>query len=224
MKRIFFAFMMLMFVPVIALCSTATVPDQEIDLNPQGWIAGGTLKFKPGSQVELNERGDVISGVLKFDEYLRSIGKGYDNHGLSDSQRPTPSNFLFFKGYNSIIIFDEHGRVISGTLAGSSYIYLIPDTDPCIKFKGDTVIVFDKNGNLKTGTINEDYYLRPLGGNNFLPSNAEFIKFKAGTEVVFGANAKVVKGTIANDLTINGITYSAGTPLQFSESANPQKI
>jgi hypothetical protein len=77
---------------------------------------------------------------------------------IMDDQRPTPSSFLHFKGYNSITTFDEHRVVISGALSGSLSIYLIPDIDPCIKFKGNTTIVFDKNGNLKTGTLNEDYY------------------------------------------------------------------
>lgn len=141
--------------------------------------------------------------------------------GIMDDPRPSPSNFLHFKGYT---IFDDHGGVISGTLSGSSFIYLIPDVDPGIKFKGNTDIVFYKNGNLKTGTLNEDYYLRPLGGSNFLPPTAGFIKFKAGTDVVFGTDAQVVEGTIADDLTINRITYPAGTKLQFNESDNPRKI
>lgn len=224
MKRIFFILLVLIIIPVIAFCSKATIPDQDIDLHPQGWVSGGTLQFKPGSQVELNERGEVISGVLKFNEYLRSVGMGDEIRGITDSERPTPSNFLHFKGSNSITVFDEHGAVISGTLANSSYIYLIPDVDPCIKFKGDTTITFDKNGNIKTGTLNDDYYLRPLGGNTFLPPTAGFIKFKARTQVVFGTNAQVIKGTIANDLTLNGIKYPAGTTLQFSESAYPQII
>lgn len=224
MKRIFIILLVLMIIPVIAFCSKATIPDQDIDLHPQGWVSGGTLKFKPGSQVELNERGEIISGVLKYNEYLRSVGKGDEIRGSLDPQRPTPSNFLPFKGNNSIITFDEHGLVISGTLVNSVYIYLTPDTEPQIKFRGNTFVLFDKNGNLKTGTLNEDYYLCPLGGNSFLPPTAGFIKFKAGTEVVFGANAQVIRGTIANDLTVNGINYPAGTILQFSESANPQKI
>lgn len=43
MKRIFIILIILMLIPVIAFCSTATVSDQDIELHPQGWTAGGTL-------------------------------------------------------------------------------------------------------------------------------------------------------------------------------------
>lgn len=119
-----------------------------------------------------------------------------------DDQRPTPSSSLHFKGYKFITPFDEHRVVIFGTMSGGSSIDLIPDANPYIKIKGNTIIGFDKNGNPRTGISNKDYYLRPLNENSFLLPTAEFIKFKAGTEISFGTDAQVVEGTIADDLTV----------------------
>lgn len=209
MKKTLFVLLALMLIPSLALCSTAMVADNATDLQPQGWTSG-TLAFKSGSNVELNEKGEVVSGVLKYNEYLRSVGIGYSMG--SD----TPAR-LYYKGNDATTIFDDHGRVISGTLAGHyNYIYLIPYYEPLVLFKTGTTILFDKNGNVLKGTLRDDTILRPTG--------LKSVKFKSGTEVIFGANAQVIKGTIANDLAVNGITYPAGTTLQFSESALPKRI
>ena len=217
MKRILFFLLTLMLSPAIALGYTATVPEQDIGLHPQGWVSPAGIKFEPGSQMELNEHGEVISGVLKFGEYMRSVGKCT----TPLLGRPLVSNFISFKGR---ITFDEQGRVFSGTLSGNNDVYLIPDVESSVIFKGGTTILFDKNDNVKVGTLGYDTFLRPAGWEKFLPANAIFIKFKAETEIVFGANAQVLKGKIANDLQINGTTYPAGTTLQFAEAAYPQKI
>jgi hypothetical protein len=209
MNRIFSMLLVLMLIPASVFCSTATVTDREVNLQPQGWVSG-TLAFKPGSTVELNKKGEVISGVLKYNEYLRSVGIGYSMG--SD----TPAR-LYYKGSDATTVFDERGRVISGTLAGHyNYIYLIPYSEPLVLFKIGTSITFDKNGNVLKGTLRDDTNLRPTG--------LKSTKFKAETEVVFGPGAQVIKGTIANDLSLNGTTYPAGTTLQFSESDYPHKI
>lgn len=219
MKKIFIILLAFMLIPSIALCSTTRLLDQDTDLRPQGW-AGGSLKFKQGSTVELNERGEVISGALVYRHDLRPTGQAWVSRG---SIAPYHSWYIYFAG-NSSIIFDERGRVLSGTLGEDVDAYLIPNVEPLIKFRQGTVISFDKLGNLISGTLDRDLFLCPAGWRTFLPSNGGILKFKAVTEVVFGPYAQVVKGTIENDLTVNGITYPAGTTLQFSESAYPQKI
>ncbi|HEY3423155.1 MAG TPA: hypothetical protein VGL27_00050, partial [Negativicutes bacterium] len=108
-------------------------------------------------------------------------------------------------------------------LASDADIYLIPNKEPFITFKSNSAILFDTNGNLIKGTLCNDTFLRPAGCNLFL-SNGELLKFKSKTEVVFGLDAQVLKGTIANDLTVNGTIYPAGTTLQFSKAAYPQKL
>ena len=209
MKKILVLLLVFTLIPSLALCSTARVADNATDLQPQGWTSG-TLAFKPDSTVELNEKGDVVSGVLKYNEHLRSVGIGYSMGS------GTPAR-LYYKGSDATTFFDERGRVISGTLAGHyNYIYLIPNYEPLVLFKTGTSILFDKNGNVLKGTLRDDTVLRPAG--------LKSVKFKSGTEVIFGSNAQVISGTIANDLTVNAITYPAGTTLQFSESAYPQKI
>ncbi|MBP2657260.1 MAG: hypothetical protein H6Q69_292 [Firmicutes bacterium] len=219
MKKVFIVFLMLMYIPVIALCSTTKVLDKDTELQPQGWTAG-TLKFKQGGTVELNEQGQVISGILKSFSQLRPVASAF-SHALITARI---GNIFFQSDYN--VTFDEHGHVLSGILGTDSDVCLSPNTEPYVGFKYNTAILFDKDGNLIKGTICDDTLLRPIGWKNYLPidNNAGLIKFKAGTEVVLGANAQVIKGTIANDLTVNGITYPAGTTLQFSESAIPQKI
>ncbi|MDT8901621.1 hypothetical protein [Anaeroselena agilis] len=220
MKKILVIFLACMLFPVVALCSTTKILDQDADLHPQGWTSG-TLKFKQGSSVEFNEQGEVISGVLKYNEVLHSLGRGrFFGYPLGSH---ITSNYLNFKA-DSGITFDEHGLVISGTLTDDTYLYLIYMSEPEVKFQGGTTILFDKNGNVSKGVLNKDALLRPAGSKIFSPNNAGFLTFKAGTEVVFGPDARVIKGTIANDITVKGITYLAGTTLQFNESGYPQKI
>lgn len=221
MKRILIVVMVLMLIPVTAFCSTTKVLDRETELRPQGWTAGA-LKFKQGSTVELNDRGQVITGVLKEDTYtLRPTGVAYVSLAMY-VQPPRYSWYIYFTG--GPITFDERGWVLSGTISSDTDTYLIPNVDPLVRFKKKTIILFDRNRNVVRGTICDDTFLCPAGWEKFLTNSSGILKFKAETEVVFGADAQVIKGTIADDLAVNGITYPAGTTLQFSESAYPQKI
>lgn len=223
MKRIFIFFLAFMLIPAIALCSTTKVLDQDKALHPQGWPYG-TLMFKGGTQITLNENGEVVTGVMKHNEPFLTPGS------ISTIQTcPFEDKELYrvrFSGDPYPITFGEKGEVISGTLSEFYSIKLILNTGDYVNFKKSTVITFNADGSVKQGTLDEAYELRPAGWRNFLSTdeNAGFIKFKAGTEVVFGPGAQVIKGTIANDLTANGVRYPAGTTLQFSESANPQRI
>lgn len=213
MKKFLTCVLAFMLFPAIAFCSTTKVLDQDTDFHPQGWTSG-TLRFKQGSQVELNDGGEIIAGVLKYNEVLHSLGRG--THLL------VISNYFEYKA-GTKITFDERGFVSSGTIGQDAYIYLIYISEPQVRFQGGTIISFDKDGNVINGTLNKDTSLRPVCWQT-LQKDAGYITFKTNTEVTFGPNAKVIKGTIANDLTVNGITYPAGTTLLFSESANPQKI
>lgn len=223
MKRVFVFFLILMFIPVIGFCSTTKVLSQDTDLHPQGW-PNGTLKFKSGTQVTLNENGEVITGYMKFKEDLitpGSVTSFYDEEtNGKDIYRVT------FLGYPHAITFNEKGEAVYGTVWGSFVSQIVKNAGSYINFIDNTVISFDSDGSIKQGTIYNAYEFRPAGWHNFLPTDdkAGFIKFKEGTEVIFGSSAQVTKGTIANDLTVNGITYPAGTTLQFSESGLPQKI
>lgn len=215
MKRILIILLALLLIPTAALCSTTKVLDKDTELHPQGWTSGSLL-FKQGSSVELNDQGEVVSGVLKSNAILHAIGRGrFDINPIS--------NYLYFKS-DSALRFDEQGFVISGTLADDTYLFLIYISEPQVKFQGGTTILFSRSGDVLKGTLNKDTSLRPSGWKIFLPNNAGFLTFKAGTEVTFGPAAQIIKGTIASDLALSGITYPAGTTLQFSESAPPQKL
>ena len=222
MKKLFALILVFLFVPAIALCSTAKILDQDTELRPQGWTSGA-LKFKQGSTVELNDRGQVITGVLKEDTYvLRPAGVAYVSLAMYVTP-PYHSWYIYFQGGQSVT-FDERGRVLSGTISSDTDAYLIPNADPLVRFKKKTILNFDRNGNVTNGTICDDTFLSPAGWEKFLNNSSGILKFQAGTEVVFGPNAQVLKGTIANDLTINGKIYPAGTRLQFSESDYPYRF
>lgn len=223
MKRLVSFFLVFMLVPAIAFCSTTKVLEQDKTLHPQGWPFG-TLMFKGGTQVTLNENGEVITGVMKYNEPLITPGS------ISDIRTaPFHDEELYrinFRGDSYPITFNEKGEVISGTLCEFNSVRLTNNAGKYIDFKKSTVITFNSDGGVKQGTLDNTYEIRPAGWRKFLPvdDNAGFIKFQKGTEVTFGSGAQVIKGTIANDLRINGITYPAGTTLQFSESDYPQRI
>jgi hypothetical protein len=219
-KRIFIILLVLMLIPAIAFCSTTKVIDQDMALHPQGWPYG-VLTFKGGTQVTLNENGEVITGVMRNNEELIVVGSVSFGRNFSEEKE---FYLIYFKG--DTITFNEKGEVISGTIGSWCFAQLIRNSGAYVKFQPNTVLAFNSDGSVKQGTLARDYDLRPTGWRNFLPldNNAGFIKFKEGTEVIFGVSAQVIKGTIANDLTVNGIKYPAGTILQFSDSANPQKI
>lgn len=48
--------------------------DKNMELHPQGWSVGETIKFKKKTAVRLNDIGEVISGTLADDTYLRPQG------------------------------------------------------------------------------------------------------------------------------------------------------
>lgn len=223
MKRIVVFFLAFMLIPAIALCSTTKVLDRDTALHPQGWSAG-TLMFKGGTQVTLNENGEAVTGIMCNSESLITAGMAFAfQAGMIIEEKNL--YHISFKGDPYPISFNEKGEVISGTLNHFYWIRLLGKTDPPVRFK-NSAIAFYPDGSVKQGTLDDSYEIRPAGWRNFLPldDNAGFIKFQAGTEVVFGPGAQVIKGTIANDLMVNGVRYSAGTTLQFSESAFPQKI
>ncbi|VBB09585.1 Hypothetical protein LUCI_4880 [Lucifera butyrica] len=211
-----------------SLCSTAwanttKVLERDTFLHPQGWIAG-SLKFKEGTSVTLNGQGEVISGTLKNYEDLRPASNGFFAFtGWGTEHRP---ECIHFKGDTCQIVFNVQGDVVSGQIGEDAEFSIWDNNEPYVTFKYATYIEFDEHGNVKSGTITEDTDFRPLGWRNYLPKGekAGFLKFKSGTQVFFGPEGQVSTGTIADNLTVNGITYPAGTKLQFSESGYPQKI
>ncbi len=222
MKKALIIFLLIMLVPTIALCSTTKVLDRDTDLPIQGSVTG-LVTFKQGTTVELNERGEVISGVLKSNQEVYCRSGSYTLIKLYDTI--LGFSCIRIKGGDAVTTFDEQGSVISGTLNEDAELIIVNNKAQKISLKYETPFAIDKNGNLLSGFPKSDTYLRPVGWQNFMPKDnyAGFVKFKAVTEITFGPNGEVVRGTIADQLTVNGITFPAGTRLQFSPSGYPQK-
>lgn len=222
MKRTLIIFLVIMLIPTIALCSTTKVLDKDTDLPVQGAVVG-LVTFKQGTTVELNESGEVISGVLKLNKELYCRNSWYSK--VAGYSIYVSYGRISIKGGDAVTTFDEHGYVISGTLNEDADLIVVQNSAQQITLKYETPFAIDNNGNLLRGFPRSDTYLRPVGWQSFMPKDhyAGFVKFKAVTEITFGPNGEVVRGTIADQLTVNGITYPAGTTLQFSQSGYSQR-
>jgi len=194
---------------------------EDAYLHPQGW-ACGVVQFKGGTSVTLNEQREVISGTLKYYSFLRPASIGF----VFTSGTREQSKVMIFKPDTQQIVFNAHGEVISGQIGEDAAFLIWDNAMSYVVFKKNTYIEFDEQGYVKLGTLKTDTNLRPLGWRNHLliDDNAGFIDFKADTEVFFGPGGQVVKGTIAKDTKFKLKTYSAGTTLQFSETAEPQIV
>lgn len=197
--------------------------DKDTNLHPQGWPSG-VITFKDGTSVSLNDNGEVISGTLKKEEPLILVGSAY-----FEAYSDPVLNGKDIKRISLIgtVTFNDKGEAVSGELALPAWFNLIKDNeDYPIKFDENTMIYLSPDGSVAQGTIAQSTLLRPVGWKKYLPidDNAGFILFQSDTEIIMGADVQVLKGTIANKLTVAGVTFPAGTTLQFSETSTPQVV
>ena len=73
-KAVIFAALLCFGIGNLCFADSSRILDKNIELHPQGWSVGETIKFKKKTAVRLNDIGEVISGTLADDTYLRPQG------------------------------------------------------------------------------------------------------------------------------------------------------